>query len=207
VSRFSIPLDADGQDIVLDLNLAPKTSDQVYVIGMNRDQLGHWLSMLRNDDALRAHSIEQSQALFLELSGGHGLLPAPLGYADCGKGKRKELGPVRAPLVKKAFELYATGSYNLERLGDEMWRLGLRNRKGGRVSMTGLSTMLNNPFYIGLIRVEKTNESFQGIHEPLITKSLFDRVQRVLTAKTKTRSIKHDFLFRRLLICRRAAIL
>src|SRR5206468_10057168 len=33
-------------------------------------------------------------------------LPAPLGYLDRGKGKPKALDPVRAPLVKAAFELY-----------------------------------------------------------------------------------------------------
>jgi hypothetical protein len=47
-----------------------------------------------------------------------------LGYADRGKGKLKELDPVRAPLVKKAFALYATGGYNLHGLADEIARLG-----------------------------------------------------------------------------------
>src|SRR6266705_3056357 len=52
-------------------------------------------------------------------------LPAPLGYVDCGKGNRKELDPVRAPLIRKAFELYATGKYNLDTLVEEMYRVGL----------------------------------------------------------------------------------
>src|SRR5256885_15104476 len=43
-------------------------------------------------------------------------LPAPLGYLDRGKGKVKELDPVRAPLIKRAFVLYSTAQYNLERL-------------------------------------------------------------------------------------------
>src|SRR2546429_3593635 len=43
-------------------------------------------------------------------------LPAPLGYLDQGKGKPKELDPVRAPLVRKAFELYGSGRYNLDTL-------------------------------------------------------------------------------------------
>src|SRR6266498_5351359 len=55
-------------------------------------------------------------------------LPAPLGYVDCGKGNRKELDPVRAPLIRKAFELYATGKYNLDTLVEEMYRVGLQNK-------------------------------------------------------------------------------
>src|SRR6059036_2194251 len=59
-------------------------------------------------------------------------LPAPVGYLDCGKGKPKELDPTKSPLVKMAFELYATGRHTLDSLGEELFRRGLRNRRGGR---------------------------------------------------------------------------
>src|SRR5262245_32643971 len=75
-------------------------------------------------------------------------LPAPLGYVDMGKGKAKELDTVKAPSVRNAFEFYASGRYNLHGLVEEMYRLGLRNRKGGKVTYNGFSVMLNNPFYI-----------------------------------------------------------
>ena len=129
-------------------------------------------------------------------------LPAPLGYLDKGKGKPKEPNPVKAPLIRKAFELYGSGRYSLDSLVEEMFRLGLRNRGEKRVSKNGLSTILNSPFYIGLIRLKRNGETFEGSHEPLISKSLFDRVQRILTGKTNTRSQRHDFLFRRLLACK-----
>jgi len=128
-------------------------------------------------------------------------LPAPLGYLDCGAGKPKEIDPVKGPFVRRAFELYATGRYNLDGLLLELRRMGLRNRRGGRVTMNGLSNFLNNPFYIGLIRLKRTGEMFPGAHERLIPKSLFDRVQRILRGKTNTRIVVHDFLFRRLLSC------
>lgn len=130
-------------------------------------------------------------------------LPAPLGYLDKGKGKAKEPDLVNGPLVRKAFELYGTGRHNLESLRAEMDRLGLRSRFGGRsLSRTGLATALHNPFYIGLIRLRRTSETFPGVHQPLISKSLFDRVQAILSGKVNTRSIKHQYLFRRLLTCR-----
>ena len=128
-------------------------------------------------------------------------LPAPLGYVDKGKGNPKELDPVKAPLIKKAFELYSSGQYNLNSLNQELFRLGLRNRNGNALPLSGLSTIINNPFYIGLIRLKRTGETFPGAHPPLISKSLFDRVQGILRGKTNTRILKHDFLFRRMLAC------
>src|SRR5205823_12383024 len=125
----------------------------------------------------------------------------PVGDVDQGAGKPKMPDPARAPLVRKAFELYATGRHNLDTLGDELFGFGLRNRRGGRVTRTGLSTLLNNPFYIGLIRIRKTGELFQGAHDPIITTSLFNRVKAVLAGKTNVRSERHDFLFRRLIRC------
>ena len=132
-------------------------------------------------------------------------LPAPLGYLDMGKGKAKDPDPIRAPLIKKAFALYATAQYNLERLRHELAALGLRNRRGTPLSINGLSVILNNPFYIGLIRLKRTGEMFPGMHAPLVTKALFDRVQQVLDGKVSTRTQRHDFLFRRLLQCRHCA--
>jgi DNA invertase Pin-like site-specific DNA recombinase/chorismate mutase len=130
-------------------------------------------------------------------------LPAPVGYLDKGKGKPKEPDPLTASLVRKAFELYATGRYCLETLGEELHQLGLRNKRGRDITRTGWSTLLNNPFYIGLIRLKRTGETFQGAHAPLIPKSLFDRVGNVLAGKFNARSQQHDFLFRRLITCRR----
>ena len=128
-------------------------------------------------------------------------LPAPLGYRDMGKGKPKEFDPVRAPLVRRAFQTYATGTRSLRQLVEELHQSGLRNRHGGAVTIANLSKMLNNPFYIGLIRLRSTGEMFPGIHEPIIHKSLFDRVGLVLRGKLSARSKVHDFQFRRILKC------
>src|SRR5215813_6569644 len=126
-------------------------------------------------DYIRNLREETRKGMYGRIKQGLYPLPAPLGYLDMGKGKRKEVDPAKAPLVRKAFELYASARYNLEGLIEEMYRLGLRNRKGGKVTPNGFSVMLNNPFYFGLIRVKRTNEMFPGSHEPLIPKSIFDR--------------------------------
>jgi site-specific DNA recombinase len=128
-------------------------------------------------------------------------LPAPIGYLDCGAGKPKAIDPVKGPLVRRAFELYSTGRYNLHTLQAELRRAGLTNRRGDEVSINGLSTVLRNPFYIGLIRVKRRKETYEGAHDPLVRKSLFDQVQAVLDGKLSARPEKHDFLFRRTVRC------
>lgn len=153
-------------------------------------------------DYIRNLREETRKGFYGRLKQGLYPLPAPLGYLDMGKGKAKEPDPAKAPLVRKAFELYATAEFNLITLGEELHRLGLRNRNGGRIARNGLSWILNNPFYFGLVRLRRTGEMFPGIHRPLISKSLFDRVQQVLKGKFNARSQRHDFLFRRLLICK-----
>jgi site-specific DNA recombinase len=132
-----------------------------------------------------------------------GLYPlrAPLGYQDQGRGLPKLPDPIMAPLVQKAFQLYATGQYNLYTLGEEMHQAGLRNRRGNRVTRNGLSTMLNNEFYIGIMHITSTGERYPGIHEPLIKKEQFDKVQNILRGRTKNTGLKHEFRYRKTIKC------
>lgn len=130
-----------------------------------------------------------------------GLYPwgAPIGYLNQGGGKVKIIDPINGPLVKKAFELYSQEKYSLDELAEKMYKLGLRNTKGGRVLKPALSEMLNNPFYVGIIKVK--DKSFQGKHEVLISTCLYQQVQNVLKGKTNSKIVKHEFLFRRLIKC------
>jgi DNA invertase Pin-like site-specific DNA recombinase len=152
-------------------------------------------------DYIRNLRDEVRKGFYGRLKQGYYPLPAPIGYVDNGAAKPKTLDPRTAPLVRKAFEFYASDEYTFKTLMPELARLGLRNRKGGKVSLNGISTMLNNPFYIGLIRIEKTGEYFQGIHETLIEKSLFDRVQRLLKGKRKIVGLKYSYTYQKMLRC------
>jgi site-specific DNA recombinase len=152
-------------------------------------------------DFIRNLREETRKGFYGRLKQGIYPLRAPIGYVDQGKGKAKTIDHVAGPLVRKAFELYGTAHYSLETLGWELYQRGFRNRNGGLVTRNGLSTMLNNPFYIGVIKIQKTSETFIGIHEPIISKLLFDRVQGVLTGKINTRSKRHNYEFRRMLTC------
>lgn len=153
-------------------------------------------------DYIRNLREETKKGFYGRIKQGFLPLPAPTGYLDMGKAKPKEYDPARAPLIRKAFELYSTGRYNLKSLEEEMFGMGLRSKFGNKISYKRLSAILNNPFYIGIIKIEKTGEVFPGNHNPLISKSLFDRVQLILKGKLNARTQQHDFMFRRFLKCK-----
>lgn len=154
-------------------------------------------------DFIRNLREETRKGFYGRLKQGLYPLPAPLGYLDCGPGKQKEPDPAIAPLIRRTFQLYSSGTYTLDSLLPELSQIGLRNRRGTAISKNGLATILRNPFYLGLIRVRHTGELFQGGHQPTISKALFDRVQAVLDGRISPRTQCHDFLFRRLLSCAR----
>ncbi|HEY6803875.1 MAG TPA: recombinase family protein [Pyrinomonadaceae bacterium] len=152
-------------------------------------------------DYIRNLREETRKGFYGRLKQGLYPLPAPPGYLNMGKGKPKEPDPATAPFVRTAFELYATGGYSLDTLGDELFRHGLRGAAGSRVSRAGLANILNNPFYVGLIRLRGTGETFEGAHAPLVSKRVFDSVQAILRGRTNAKVRQHSFLFRRLLEC------
>lgn len=128
-------------------------------------------------------------------------LPAPAGYIDQGRGRPKIIDPIKGPLVRKAFELYATGRYSYNTLPLELHRMGLTRYNGKPLSLKGIGSILRNPFYIGVIRIRKTGETFQGIHQPLVAPDLFQAVQAIIDAKSNTKARRFDFVYRRLLEC------
>jgi site-specific DNA recombinase len=152
-------------------------------------------------DYIRNLREETKKGFYGRLRQGIYPISAPVGYQDRGGGNPKEPDPIMSPLVLRSFQLYATGHYSLTRLVDEMYRIGLRNRRGGRVTINGMSTLLNNPFYIGVIRIKKTGETFRGAHQPIVSKPLFDQVQAILDGKTVDRIASHEFVFRRMVRC------
>ncbi len=152
-------------------------------------------------DYIRNLREETRKGFYGRLKQGLYPLQAPIGYVDRGKAQPKTIDPVMGPLVRQVFELYGSGRFSLEALRIELEKRGLRQRKGGSVNRNSLSVILNNPFYMGLIRIRKTDETFSGIHAPLVTRALFDRVQAVLSGKCGAKTQRHVFLFRRMVRC------
>ncbi|MBI2612804.1 recombinase family protein [Candidatus Kaiserbacteria bacterium] len=111
-----------------------------------------------------------------------GWLPTkpPLGYKSVGeKGHKIHVVDEKvAPLIKQMFTLYATGSYSIKALTEKMYVLGLRSRGGSKVVKSAVHRLLSDPFYYGKFLWKDV--LYQGKHEPLISKDLFDGVREKL---------------------------
>ena len=140
---------------------------------------------------------------------------APVGYlnvrtsnADGREVRSIALDPERAPLVRLAFELYASGEYSIQRLQETLADQGLTSRPSSRWSAKALSVsqlhqLLRNPYYTGLLTYK--GEYFAGRHEPLIDQDLFDRAQEVMDARSRRgqRDRVHMHYLKGMLFCDR----
>ena len=138
---------------------------------------------------------------------------APIGYrnirvlTESGHELRTvELDPDRAPLIKLAFESYATGDWTLNTLLDELTARGLTSsptpkRPAKPIHVSTLHRTLQNPYYKGVIVYDGLEHD--ATHEPLVPVDVWDQVQSVLRAnnlagdKTQT----HDHYLKGSLYC------
>ncbi len=126
--------------------------------------------------------------------------PAPIGYRNNRETRNIEPDPETAPLIRKAFELYATGDYTLPALRTTLKDIGLRTRKGHVLSISCVQWVLQNSIYCGLMKV--WGELHPGSFEPIVGKDLFDQVQDVMNRRGKKHTRrKHEFIFSGLMTC------
>jgi site-specific DNA recombinase len=152
-------------------------------------------------DYIRNLREEVRKGIYGRLKQGIYPFAAPVGYLNGGKAAPKTIDPINGPLIRQLFERYAIGTIGFEELRQEFWHKGLRTESGKPLSLHKLSLILNNPFYVGVIRIRTTGETFSGIHEPLISKALFERVQAIIRGKTVPKAVKHEFLLRQMVKC------
>ena len=164
----------------------------------------NWLEVRRNGNDIKEKMLTKAVH-----GGTNG--QAKLGYLNWVKhtdGKRINTIIVdveRAPFVKMAFELYATGQYDsVEELRDKLTDAGLRMpRTNGQISTQTLYSVLQSRYYLGSV-IYKGVEYENGRHEPLITEELFDRVQNILaTHGAGTRQRKYHHILKGLVWCAR----
>ena len=138
---------------------------------------------------------------------GQGLWPsyAPMGYRNTEGDDGKRIivpDPVLGPMVTNAYEWFATGEYSLQRLARKAYEEGFRFRKSrDKVPVTTLHKILRNPIYMG--EFDFCGVRYQGRHEPLVTRVVWDRVQEILDGrcKKKHRKITHEFAYSGMVNC------
>jgi len=133
-----------------------------------------------------------------------GWLPTkpPLGYKTTGESGHKihVIDDSIAPHIRKMFEIYATGNYSLSTLVKEMYKQGLRNRDGKKAGKSQIHRLLSDPFYYGKMRWK--NEIYPAKHKKLVSKELFEDVQKILLRKTSNPTYrKHTPVFKAMIKC------
>lgn len=128
---------------------------------------------------------------------GEYLSQAPLGYFNTKTVLVPD--PVRAPLIQEAFRLYSSGDVPLRILANILYEKGLRTKGGKKVHKSVVERLLKRKVYYGVL--DYHGELFEGKHEPLVSKALFDAVQDVLEGRNRSKKQKHDFLYRDYLSC------
>ena len=125
---------------------------------------------------------------------------APFGYLN-DKGTRSLLpDPLRAPLIRYAFERYSGGVVSVRDLADELHAKGLRTVAGRKVSASLLHEMLRHPIYAG--RIPYRGEVFPGAHEAIVPPALFEEVQERLSGnRNGNKAKKHTYALRGVMYC------
>jgi site-specific DNA recombinase len=116
--------------------------------------------------------------------------PPPLGYDV--QDKRLIINQVEADTVRTLFDLYLDlGSVHaLKGEADRRdirtkHRPGTKNEGGKPISRGNLYALLSNPLYVGEVAHKKA--TYPGQHEPIIDRSIWDKVQRSLKANASDR--------------------
>lgn len=136
-----------------------------------------------------------------------GIFPsaAPIGYknvekvTDGQKVKTVDIDGTKAPIIRKMFERYATGHYSLSQIVDLVASEGLISKNGLKLGISNVESILKNPFYYGYFRWG--SKLYKGNHEPIISRELFDMVQKAFRGYKRPQGNKHNFAFTGLLTC------
>jgi hypothetical protein len=135
------------------------------------------------DNDVRSDRTRAGMKAALEL----GRWVAPIGYLNAARSVGKSLvhDPERAPLIRRAFEEYATGRYTKEQLLKRARRWGLTNRRGKPLTSQAVGVLLRNQLYAGMVDVPDYGvRGKRGDFEPLVSEDLFYQVQAVMSGRT-----------------------
>ena len=136
-----------------------------------------------DNDVRSERSKNGMRARFLAgLSNGY----VPLGYLN--KNAYAVKDPATFDIMKRAWDLMATGTKSLREMTEILKELGI---KGGRRSNKiehvlrpqTLNTIFRNKFYAGKIISKKYNLEVQGQHTPMVSEEQFYKVQSILDGR------------------------
>nr|AQS30575.1 hypothetical protein [uncultured bacterium]AQS31100.1 hypothetical protein [uncultured bacterium] len=125
---------------------------------------------------------------------------APLGYLNNYADNTILVDKERAPTIKEIFNKVAKHGYSGRNILD--WlnsETNFTTRSGKKMALSSIFLTLKNSFYYG--EYTYGEGSYQGKHEPLINKELFDEVQVRISKPPHGRHGEKCFAFTRMMTC------
>ena len=136
-----------------------------------------------------------------------GLWPAvaPVGYLNQKHMDKKcqvIIDSERAPVIRQMFEKMAYEKWSGRKIYHWMrFDLNFKTLGNHHFALANVYRALQTPFYYGNFEYPKESGNwYQGKHEPIITKELFDKVQKQLK-RDKIERTSHEFAFTKLMAC------
>ncbi len=119
---------------------------------------------------------------------------APFGYRNIPATRTVEIHPEKGHVARYVFETYATGKHSVLSLSKDV-----KARWGTYISKANIHTMLNNPFYMGLVVFR--GQTYQGVHKPLVSHELWSKCQNLMHVPNRPKYGKREIAFRGMLHC------
>ncbi len=132
--------------------------------------------------------------------------PAPMGYLNEKRVDKKGhvyIDPDRGHIIKQMFEKVAYEKWSGRKVYNWLkFELNFKTPNGNKgLTLSNIYLLLQNDFYYGSFEYpRKSGLWYKGVHEPLITKELFDQVQQQIKSQI-IRVQDKEFAFTRLMEC------
>src|SRR3989339_600406 len=105
----------------------------------------------------------------------------PIGYLNDSRTKTIAVDKKISPLIVSCFTKYAKGNIQLKKISSFLASKGIVTSKNKGLRIDKMKKILSNSFYYGVFKY--AGDIFEGRHDPIISKKLFDEVQEVLKTR------------------------
>lgn len=108
----------------------------------------------------------------------------------------------RAPIIRQMFEKMAHEKWSGRKIHQWLkFDINFKTVGNKNLALSNVFRTLQNPFYYGVFEYpKKSGNWYQGKHEPIVTKELFEKVQAQLKRDNIVRQSK-EFAFTKLMVC------
>ncbi len=126
---------------------------------------------------------------------------APFGYFNDKNTRSIKIMPEQAKLVETVFNKFADNEFSsLREIRDYLFRHSVKRKDDRPLHYNQIRDMLTRNLYYGVFTY--AGETYEGKHEPIISKKLFDQVQEVIASKYNSKPQKHEFDFTGFIKCK-----